>query len=428
LTRISGQLTQLTSAALGRGFYAFVTNRNCQSLIQPCTDQLTIARFKVDGTPDTHFSGDGLAQLEGPLLGFTNVLVQPDGKFVVGVGALPQSHKPGLIRLTADGQLDRTFGSEGQLPTETVVKGTHRPVQPTSLALQADGKIVLTGSERDVDMPTIGGGAQQFIVVRYTRTGRLDSSFGRGGIVRHSDLADVNADSFGTQVFVQPSNTIVALGRVTNLDGFSTFVYQFSTTGRQLFPSAAAKNALYAQSPECKEALLNIRMNPSGKLSIFRSEPSSGCKEIYYRTNSDLSIDTSVNVITQSVPSISAVESDGKLISAGQSYVVVNNAVTATMAVFRYTERGRLDADFGNNGVSVAPIYIDGGGNSSDTLVPSAATLAVMQPNGMILAGGTYTVLESGDETSYIVFARFLGKPVLTPIYTRYIPIIMNGR
>ena len=418
---------QLTPATLGRGFYAFITSRACPSLIQPCIDTLTIARFKADGTLDLRFSGDGIATLEGSLLGFTNVLVQPDGKFIVGVGALPQSRKPGLLRLNSDGQIDRTFGIDGQLATETVLKATRRPVQPASLALQADGKIVLTGSERNADRPSIGGSAQQFIVMRFTRTGQLDASFGRGGVIRHADLADLNADSFGTQLFVQPSGNIVTLGRVTNLDGFATFVYQFNPSGRQLFPSATAKNMLYAQSPECKEAWLNMRMHADGKFAIYRTEAGSACEQVYYRTNSDLSLDTSVNVMTQSVPAVSAIQSDGKLIGVGQTRIAVNEAEVGTMAVFRYTERGRIDLEFGNGGVAQVTLFASGSARNA-LPAPSAATLAVMQPDGMILTGGTYTIAESGASNSYIVLARFVGKLVPTTIYTQFIPIVITGR
>jgi uncharacterized delta-60 repeat protein len=385
--------------------------------LEPCIDTLVIARFKDSGRLDERFGEGGSVTLSGPFLGFTNVLVLPEGKFVIGVGALPQTRKPGLLRLDVDGRIDRSFGADGQAVTEGMHKGTRRALQPAHLALQADGKIVVIGSERIGDWLN---GTQQFILSRYTRTGQLDTTFARSGIIRHSDLTTLDADTFGTQVFVQPNGNIVAVGRASNADGIASFIYQFNAAGRQIFPSATARNTLYGLSPECQTTWLNLRMHVDGKFSVYRKPATNACKAIYYRVNPDLSLDTSVDILTTTVPSIHAVQVDGKLLSAGQGSPTKDKDASGTeglFAVFRYLESGQADLSFGDDGMALG---------ATTTTWPGQANFLTIQLDGAILAGGNYSTKIDGENNSFVILARFINKPGGSTKHERFIPIIMN--
>jgi uncharacterized delta-60 repeat protein len=87
----------------------------------------------------------------------------------------PSCHGFLVLRYTAEGHLDGSFGSEGKVRT---VIGTYAEYGG-DLTLQPDGKIVVVGiSERN------------FAVVRYNPDGNLDPTFGTAGKVTTQVSAD----------------------------------------------------------------------------------------------------------------------------------------------------------------------------------------------------------------------------------------------
>src|SRR5207244_2843340 len=103
--------------------------------------------------------------------------VQPNGRIVaVGSSMPPSLGSPAtvLVRLTADGRRDRSFGRGGRVVTnfsDEIGEGAF------GVALQPDGKIVIVGA---VPSPATG---YDFFVARYLKNGRVDKSFGDGGSV-----------------------------------------------------------------------------------------------------------------------------------------------------------------------------------------------------------------------------------------------------
>jgi uncharacterized delta-60 repeat protein len=71
-------------------------------------------------------------------------------------------------RYTPEGGVDSSFGRDGKVFTDFGA-----PARADALAVQANGKVVVAGSR----------GFDDFAVARYTSSGRLDGSFGRGGRV-----------------------------------------------------------------------------------------------------------------------------------------------------------------------------------------------------------------------------------------------------
>jgi uncharacterized delta-60 repeat protein len=92
---------------------------------------IAIARYNPDGSLDSSFDGDGIviAPFRPASTYASHVLVQPDGKILTG-GA-------GLARFNPDGAVDRSFGAGGRAVTDL---GLLTPV------LQPDGKILAAGS------------------------------------------------------------------------------------------------------------------------------------------------------------------------------------------------------------------------------------------------------------------------------------------
>src|SRR6476646_7301327 len=136
--------------------------------------QFAIARFNTDGALDTSFGGTGRVLTAVGISGSnaTGVALQKDGKIVVAGYAVNNSGRVydfACLRYNADGSLDQSFGDHGKVTTD-VGDG-----KASSLAVQ-DNKIIVAGSAYD-------GENNEFAVVRYNASGKLDTSFNSAGSV-----------------------------------------------------------------------------------------------------------------------------------------------------------------------------------------------------------------------------------------------------
>ena len=201
----------------------------------PGSTRAFVARFNADGTLDSGFN----AQLDGPgPEGATfayAVLVQPDGKVLVGgsfdTAGGGQARK-GLVRLNANGSLDTGFADPGLNS------------RVDALALQADGKVIATGAftcagwNGDGDC-TDAGETVRNRVARFTTDGSLDPTFNPD-----VDNNDVSA------VAIQPDGKILIGGGFTQVGGFvSGFarrgiarLYGAPPAGAPTSPTATAGN------------------------------------------------------------------------------------------------------------------------------------------------------------------------------------------
>jgi uncharacterized delta-60 repeat protein len=106
-----------------------------------------IVRLTADGAPDITFSSDGIATFpvstESTIM--RNVIVQPDGKYLVSGNAKINGNDDfAVLMVNPDGTLDNTFNATG-------IYTLNVSAQPKGdigygLALQPDGKILLSGN------------------------------------------------------------------------------------------------------------------------------------------------------------------------------------------------------------------------------------------------------------------------------------------
>ena len=163
------------------------------------SEAIGVARYNPNGSLDTTFDSDGLAQIssfyswERP--DARAVLVQPDGRIVVAAGL--QSAEVVLVRLNADGSLDMSFDSDGI--------ARPRYGQPFALALQPDGKIVEAGQAY---------GGFSLAVSRVNPDGTSDTTFAGDGSAEVDFLRfnPVAVYSAALSVQIQPTGKIVAAG------------------------------------------------------------------------------------------------------------------------------------------------------------------------------------------------------------------------
>nr|WP_302227156.1 M10 family metallopeptidase C-terminal domain-containing protein [Azotobacter vinelandii]WKN21139.1 M10 family metallopeptidase C-terminal domain-containing protein [Azotobacter vinelandii] len=132
----------------------------------------SVARLNADGSLDSGFGDAGTLVFDGGAGGDDYgyaMVVQSDGKILLGGGI---DDDFGVIRLNADGSLDSGFGSGGKAVFD-VAGGSD---SGRSLAIQADGKILLAGFGYNP-----GSGNYDFGVIRLNADGTLDTGFGSAG-------------------------------------------------------------------------------------------------------------------------------------------------------------------------------------------------------------------------------------------------------
>jgi uncharacterized delta-60 repeat protein len=101
-----------------------------------------IARLLPNGAPDTSFSGDGFATI-GLMKQLTGVRIAGSGKIVVS-GISNGAARFAAARFNVDGTLDTSFSGDG-------VAITSQTGIANAVAVQTDGKVVLVGTTLDAD-------------------------------------------------------------------------------------------------------------------------------------------------------------------------------------------------------------------------------------------------------------------------------------
>jgi uncharacterized delta-60 repeat protein len=164
-------------------------------------EKVLILRYDNEGNPDTSLAGDGsLLANPGGDVQPGGVAIQPDGKIVV-TGNFYAGSGNGrdlfVLRTSSSGTLDNTFDSDGWA---TWSYGSD-DVKARDLAIQTDGKIVAVG---DVD----DGPASGALVWRFDENGNLDSSFSSDGVAWFGSHTYDNFTALG----LQPDGKIVVGG------------------------------------------------------------------------------------------------------------------------------------------------------------------------------------------------------------------------
>lgn len=195
--------------------------------------KFTLARYLSDGTLDPSFGAGGVDTLSFPHnLGggpATGVAIEPDGK-IVAVGDAGFS----IVRVNADGSFDQDFGTYGFVQPSPYFGGSQ------SVIIQPDGKILVGGAvvTGSVPVPELGlpGGAIlpleasqvvfSFELQRFNSDGSVDRSFGDGG----SATTQVEgAGNFLNALALEPDGRIVAGGGAQNgfdpEGGFAAVIY-----------------------------------------------------------------------------------------------------------------------------------------------------------------------------------------------------------
>lgn len=242
--------------------------------------------------------------------------------------------------------LDSTFGVGGKVVTSISQNDDYI----SSIALQSDGKIVVSGVT--FLMTTSGLDFYNFVLLRYNQDGSLDDSFGVNGKVI-LNAPDSPLTFRKTYLLILDDQKIVVAG------GGS--VLKFNNDGT--LDSSFGTNGVSQASAE----ITGLAMQNDGKFLLGYKDNDLGVG----RMNTNGSIDTSFGINGMAMVNIGVdvysnnnfvnsydytesiqLQSDGKIIVAGTT-TYYNSASVENLGMVRFNIDGSLDTTFGTNGIVV---------------------------------------------------------------------------
>jgi uncharacterized delta-60 repeat protein len=282
------------------------------------------------GSFDTTFGSGGVATVTvagTTLSAMTKVVVQPDGKLLVGGLQPGTTNSVTVARLNSNGTIDTTFGAPNGWVKPGM--GSASPQDGAQIGLQPDGKILVAGSK-------VVSGVAKVALTRLNTNGSIDTSFGTSG---------TGSFGFGSSIPAQHGSSVSVLANGQIL------------VGVWLGPG--------------HDALKVIRFSSAG---VF-----------------DTSFGTSGLAISRPVPGNPAqasdmvVQPDGKIVEVGSVTVTHNGVTQNDTAVARFTSAGQPDTTFPSTSPnSQGAVVIDMNTTKSD-----AATSVTLDAAGRINITGT---------------------------------------
>jgi uncharacterized delta-60 repeat protein len=349
------------------------------------TFEAALAKIDAGGSADPTFGSAGvLARSEGGSFDRAQtVAVQPDGSILVS--GWSQGAAGQLIRLTATGALDATFGSGGFAGRSLGLFGLEWIYD---VAVQPSGSIVLGGQ------PVQGG----FTTVRLDATGALDPTFGSGGAVQLAALGSATLlQSHGQTVAADGSIYVVGestdaartVGQyaVVHLTGDGVVDASYGSAGLAATAFAGGGDHVGYHASVGSDGSVIVLGSTGQGVSIVRFG-STGAADTAFAGSGEIDVTAASTVWPLGL----ARQPDGKIVA------VAGRSDSGELDVVRFADDGTLDAGFGSDGIATIEL---GGGNDYQVLFAPAGV--AIDGSGNLLIGTAVAAAEQLTEGAVVV-------------------------
>lgn len=240
-------------------------------------DDLYLCRFKTDGTLDSSFGTNGIGAVWiGEKAMTRGLAIQPDGKIVaIGhatycVAIICGLDNLVLARFNTNGTPDTSFGVNGKVLSEYVFGNTVMSGLGMRVKVLPTGKILTSGVY--IFQSTLWGTERHAFVAQFNSDGTLDTSFGTGGKTvlgkydviypYYDDLQDMAVDNAGN-IFCTGTAYYPGTGLANPSDAYVT---KLKPNGDLDTSFGNAGELLLDQAPLDQPFALALR--PDGKLFV----------------------------------------------------------------------------------------------------------------------------------------------------------------
>jgi uncharacterized delta-60 repeat protein len=334
-----------------------------------------VSRLNSDGSLDLTFgtAGEIIVDIASNSTEYIRASsIQADGKIIVaGDFSNGFGNDIALMRFNTDGSIDNTFGISGITITDFLYQE-----YVSSIALQADGKIVIGG--------TLNSSEANHLVARYNTDGTLDGTFGTGGYVYYHLGSPFSYEKLNS-IAIQADGKIVIGGTAYGVVDSDYCLARLLTNGN-LDPTFGVGGKALFDIGGSTDVIKSIAIQTDGKIVACGTTYLGGYDEIgLVRYNSDGTLDNTFGSSGITISSAGTatdyankilLQPDGKIILTGEA------SLTGDQDVFiaRYDTFGLLDNTFGTSGVFITTI-------SSDYDFTTASTL---DTDGKVVIAGSF--------------------------------------
>ncbi len=330
---------------------------------------MVIWRYNSDGTLDKTFGSGGIVvanvAAKGNLISDidegNSIYVDSNGKiYVTGYSLKANMFKSIVVmviwRYNEEGKLDKTFG-EGGIVVHDNAAGGKGPDEGKSIYVDNKGRIYVTGSSqnaRDYDM----------VIWRYNEEGKLDKTFGEGGIVVHDNAAGGKGDDEGNSIYVDNKGRIYVTGYSYNGRDKDMVIWRYNEEGKldKTFGEGGIVVHDNAAGGNGDDEGKSIYVDNKGRIYVTGySYNGRDYDMVIWRYNEEGKLDKTFgeggivvdcntaggkgNDVGKSI----YVDKKGRIYVTGYSY----NGRDKDMVIWRYNEEGKLDKSFGKGGIVV---------------------------------------------------------------------------
>ena len=252
-------------------------------------------------------------------------------------------------QLLSAGDLDTTFGQGGKA---TIPYVTSTDEYATSMGMLPDGSVV-AGINRF-------SAADAALLLKYLPDGRLDTSYGNGGVSRGEMPWQYGVE----ELYVNPDGSVVGIGSTTVTNGAR--IQRFTPAG-DLDPTWVGPGGSAVTGNQREVLPL-----PGGKtlwvagVTVARLNPD-GTLDTTFGSGGKITMPTDPGQIRFN-PFAAAVQPDGKIVLAGERALLDLGQEQA--AVRRYLPSGAIDTSFGNAGTVRLPASTSNSGLRDVQVLP----------------------------------------------------------
>ncbi|HQR40412.1 MAG TPA: delta-60 repeat domain-containing protein [Blastocatellia bacterium] len=279
--------------------------------------------------------------------GGRSVAIQSDGKIVVGGYVYKQSSDAsvdfGLVRYDTNGALDAGFGSGGRVTTDFASNLD----EIEAIAIQDDGKIVAAGF---AVRPATG---YDVALARYMPDGTLDGTFGSGG----KAVFDLGSDDdFAEAVSILPGGSIL-VGGGTFTDDEGDFMVMRLTPAGMIDSSFGSDGMVTTDFFHIYDELADMAVTDDGHIVVVGFAGKNSVTDLFgvARYNSNGTPDTSFGNGGKFAEDAAGLRGDaGAVVVQPDGAVVVGGFSSGRgfdFTLARLTGEGDLDATFGTGGI-----------------------------------------------------------------------------
>lgn len=347
-----------------------------------------ILRFTADGAPDTTFGNNGQVIWTGTggNDAIRGVDIDPDGRIVVAGETQVNGGETQMfiLRLLEDGSFDNSFSGDGVLTRSGSVyeDGSYG----RDVACLADGSILVAGYMHfNLSMPYYNA----VTLWKCTSTGGLYPGFGGSGSWSFSDLFNDNLPDVANCMALRPDGSLVVGTATDNAPDQRLGVADFDSDGNHLSANFEWTYNLTANNDAANGIVLlpdgrYVMAGPAGPQAALMGLLATGTPDGTFGNSGrvDVQLGSDATALYDAL-----LQPWDKVLITGS----FNNGGTLSMYLGRYNADGSVDATFGNNGFAT---HLPGGVNGDGRAIG-------LQSDGRIIVGGIYG--SGGNNDMYLV-------------------------